>query len=161
MKKMSFDQMEALAEHDLEWLFNNAESDCGIKSNWNSMVNAAFFGGSSYIDHTNLHQLNSISYARDISKVYYSLSDNSQKILYATFGNINIEPLILRYYKKYSGAALSNIESQELYLLLKKTNKKQTTADKYILSQIRINSIKSYNESITSYVFWKNEAKYV
>ncbi len=154
--KLSFQQMENLAEADLIWLFNHAEGDCGIKSNWTAMVNASCYGGNNgYHDHTNSFILNSIAHYRELEKLYKILPIKIQEILYATFADIHLDENVVRLFKKHAGSA--SCIKNDLAKLCKKTILGiSSKEEKVTFSKIRMQSLKNYQEAITIY----NKEKY-
>lgn len=160
--KLTFNSMENLAEHDLVWFFNHSQADMGIKSNWSAMVFAACFGGStsSYHDSTNSFVLNSVGHFRTLEKIYKVLSSFTQDILFASFADIHIGEDVNKVFKKYAGAACcaSIVTPKELEAICFRSLRGQDTkADKLVLSKVRMQATKAYQESINAYIHCKYE----
>jgi hypothetical protein len=159
---LTFSNMENLAETDLVWFFNHSQADMGVKSNWVAMVSAACFGGSttSYHDHTSSFILNSVGQFRTLEKVYKVLSSTTQDILFASFADIHIGENINKVFKKHAGAACCNstITPETLEDICQRSLKGQATKeDKLIISKIRMQATKDYQESINAYIHCKYE----
>lgn len=153
--KLTFNQMEVLAEQDLIWFFNHAQADMGIKSNWQAMVQASCFGGSTgFQDHHNSFILNSVGHYREVEKVYKAIPREYQEILYATFADVPINAHVQRIFKKHSGAAYCSIvEPEDLEKICEKISKSSAnSSDKLAISKVRIDCLKKYNEAITEFV---------
>lgn len=161
--KMNFKQYENVVEHDLVWLFCHSEGDCGIKSNWSAMVNASCFGSSvGYYDHINSFTLNSVEHYREVDKIYKSLTIPIQNILYASFADVSISANILKIFKTNAGAACCSLilNMKELDDLCKRVSSdKNIKGDKQLISEIRIETSKYYQEAILQYIKIKREFK--
>ena len=159
--KLTFNQMEAVAEHDLVWFYNHAQADMGIKSNWQAMVSASCFGGSTgFHDSTNSFILNSVGHYRELDKIIKTLSKESQEVLFASFGDVPLSAHVLKLLRKHAGAAYcASVLSDPNVLnnLCERIAKgKSTNEDRLLISKIRIEAVKLYQEAITSY----NKIKY-
>lgn len=153
-------QKEQIAREDLEWLFNSAESDMGIKSNYMSMVNVSLFGGScDFQDPYNTFILNSTHKFRDFQKILSKLSDLINNNLFYTFGPEKWPAHTEKIFGKLTGIALYTAyrENIKLDIICQKIHSSQAKqSDKDIVSRIRISSQTYYNNSINSYI---NEKK--
>lgn len=161
--KLTFNNMENLTEHDLVWFFNHAQSDMGIKSNWSAMVSASMFGGAhDFHDSTNSFILNSVGHYRELEKVYKAMDRLNQEILYATFADVHISAYVQRIFKKLSGTAycshLTTPEGLEEACQRISTGK-ATGADRTLISKIRIDAQRKYQDCITSFTHTKYQFK--
>ena len=146
---------ERLAEHDLEYLFCFAEADCGIKSNYMSMVNVAIYGiNSDYRDPYNTFILNSVDRKRKIENIYYSLSQLDQNILYLSFSNVKFPKYIELLYTKYTGAVCltTQCNSKQLENLCRTFHLVNSSEkDKITIATIRIEATTNYYNAINNY----------
>lgn len=169
--KKSKTNIERQVSFELTWLFLFSEADCGLKSSWSAMVNAAMVGGSAknkqpITDPYNQFTLNAIHFRREITDALKQLTISQQNLLYASFGDHHYDfipflpekppPIfsVYRIYKKLTGAALvSHLTTPDslISLSLAFHSHKASLKEKLLLSEIRIDAEKNYNDAIKSY----------
>jgi hypothetical protein len=96
--------MNSQEEVELIWYYNYSEADCGIKSNYMSMINCSLFGpptGSTLPYNEFIFQ--AVDRRREISTKLNKLSEINQKVLFATYG-ANLDSEIVSYFHNLAGA---------------------------------------------------------
>jgi hypothetical protein len=153
---------ERETEFDLVWYWCHSEADCGIKSNYMSMINVACYGASTtFHDPYNSFILKSVDHRHNIEEILYVLPYKLQKILYLTFADIKLFTQIEIIFNKYTGAAHLNsfLIASDLNKLCRNFHVGKTTdKEKALISQIRIESMNNYHEAVDAYI--KAKRKY-
>ena len=137
---ISFGKMEQQTEQDLNWLFCQSDADLGNKSNFTVVESIGTIGKAAYHDHFNESIMEAISKKRSLEKIFFSLSQQDQNILYLMFGEkplLSYSPNLRRQYGSYAPIIF--------YLYTKETK------DKNILSDRKMQAIKLYKQAITNY----------
>lgn len=157
---MVFNADDALSIMELEWLFNQSEADCGLKSNWNAMVRASLLPSSGWNDPYNPFVLQAIDKRRDILKAYYKLTQAHQNCLYALYGPIPIPFAVEKVFKDLSGAAmLVKIYAPKdiIKLCTRILQFKASNQDKVQISQIRMEALSLRKAALYEYRKAKKE----
>lgn len=156
--KLSFDEMEAIAEDDLTWLFCFSTADCGIRSNWEACVNASCFGKTEgFYDNTSSFLLNSVARRRKIEQIFQALPLPIQNILFASFADINMNEPLQKIFKKFSGTACCVSDPKILAQACERIHiGKEIKGDKQLMAQVRTLATKNYHDAIVQYM----ESKY-
>lgn len=145
-----------IVEEELIWLFNFAEADCGIKSNYNSMVNVSMFGAStSFQDPHNSFILKSVAKKRKIENTFYSLPKKYQKILFSYYAGLTFNVLVKKIYDKLAGPVYVNsyMNMNDLEKLLQKfVIGKATEKEKTLISEIRIEAQNNLYDAVKFYL---------
>ena len=140
---MLFTQKLRIAENDLSWYFNESSSDVGIKSNWNSMVSVACFGASTNFQDTfSSFILLSVERLRKIESLFYSLSLQSQKVLYLYFAYFNFpHPYLKATLRELAPLTILNPQFHSFELVFKRFSLGLASdKDKLLISSSRIDA---------------------
>lgn len=151
---MVFNADEEHAKSELIWLFNYADADCGLKSNWSAMVQASMIPGGQWHDPYHPFILKAIDKRREISIAYYALTEKHQHCLYALFGPIPIPFAVEKVYKELAGAIMlvHLTDPKELIRLCQRILQYQTsTQDKLLASQIRMEAVNLRKNALYEY----------
>lgn len=154
---------ERTVEFQCSWYWNFSHSDCGIKSNYMSMINVACYGATTtFHDPFNTFIINSVNLRRDIEEILYRIDFKYQKILFASFADVRLDPQIEMIFSKYTGAAyctkLCNID--ELEKLCRDFHQgRSSNKDKELISQIRIEATANYQTAIELYIQSKRKSR--
>ncbi len=147
---------------ELVWLYNYADSDCGIKSNWNAMVQAACSPGSSYSDPYNSFIMRAVDKRRDIEKALWSLPVQFQNSLCSVYGSNHLPHPITAVLGELGGPAICSqllpLEPLEK-LCNRKLLGKATPKDLLAISEIRMAAEELKNKSFNDYRRKRNEKK--
>ncbi len=141
---MVFNHDDEMSRFELEWLFNQADSDCGLKSNWNAMVRSALLPGGGWSDPYNPFILQAIDKRREIATAYYKLSQGHQNCLYALYGPAPIPFAVEKVFKELAGAALMvkvSAPPDLIKLCQRVLQFKASNQDKMQISQIRMEAL--------------------
>jgi hypothetical protein len=151
---MTISNKERLTKAELSWFFNFSDADCGIKSNFQTMVNLALFGiPTTFNDPYNSFILTSIARKRQIEKYYYSIHIDYRVALRATYDDIRLPVYIVSIFNKLAGIAcfISDIDKLEKICGNIKLGI-ATDKEKLLISEIRINAVRLFNDAIDAYV---------
>lgn len=158
---ISFRTKEKQTQVDLEWLFNESSSACGIKSNFSAMVNAAIFGGATtFHDPYNDSITESIHLKRQLEKIYSILTNQHQNILFASFGHYMFPGHVTKIFKHLSGAAfvVSRLDLPDFLKLCHKFHLGTLSVqDKLKITEIRIDAQSKYQDAILQYHYAKKK----
>lgn len=151
-------QLETKETKELEWFFNYSQSDCGEKSNWNSMVQSAFFPEkTTYKDPYSTSILNSVDKRRKIQDVFKKLPNSIQLYLEFEFGFSNYPKCIQFCFADLTAAAIfSQSESKQklnnlINLCNRKIQSKQSIKDSETISRIRMEALEIKTFALNSY----------
>ncbi len=145
---------------ELIWIYNYADADCGLKSNWNSMVQASMCPGSAYVDPYDSFILRAVEKRRDIEKVLWQLPKAHQDCLFSLYGPVHIPHSIVSVMGDLAGPSLCT-QALSLKNLEKLCDRqllgKATPKDRLTISEIRIEALDITGKSINSYKRKRNE----
>jgi hypothetical protein len=147
---------EREVEFDLVWYWCHSQADCGIKSNYMSMINVACYGPSTtFQDPFNTFILNSVAHRHKIEEILYLIPFKQQKILYASFADLQFSPQIELIFNKLTGAVYLNsyIPIAELDKICRNFHLGNASdKDKALISSIRMEATTNYFLAIASYL---------
>lgn len=146
------------AEKELIWFFCHSDGDCGIKSNYNSMVNLALYGPSmDYHDPFDTRTLKYVALRRKIEDTMSKLPKSTYKILYMSFADLKFDNYVVNLFKNLSGVVylIEGFDIERLALRFA-LNQNITHKDKLHLSELRIEARQKYNLSLNQYCKIRN-----
>ena len=152
---MNFHYRELIVENDLEWFFCRSDSDIGIKSNWQAMVNVSIYGeATSFNDPNSSFILDSANRKSSIHNILRCVSIKNKDVLYYSFSSIKHNPSVEKVFTKYTGAAYLNtiVPPQQLFELAHRINvNKATDKEKLLVTKILMEAKINYKSAIDTY----------
>lgn len=139
---------------ELTWYFNYADADCGLRSNWNAMVQASMLPGSHWHDPYDSFTLKAVDKRREIEKVFFQLPSRYQQYLYVYLGPETPPGEIALIFKDQTAGAICAFTAgiQELTKLCSRIH--QGTAsqkDKTTISQLRMEAFTIKKQAFSCY----------
>ena len=154
----NFRHMAEITEEEISWFLLFADADCGMRSNWNAMVNAAVFNGGKWEDSYNDHIFEAVRQRRVIANRLQNMPPRLRNILYTSFGNQVIPATVSKYFdtpaRQYAPAALHSklIAPNDLIRLFNQFYMNQTNDEqKELLRRIKEEAMADQVLAIESY----------
>lgn len=152
-------KQDEYCRQELEWYYNFSDSDCGIKSNWSAMVQAAHCPGGVYVDPYSSFILRAVEKRREIEKSLWTLSSNLQNCLSSVFGSHHMPHPIVQVFGELAGPVICLGFADLEKLCNRKILGKATTKETLTISELRIQAEALKNNSFTEYRRNRNAKK--
>jgi hypothetical protein len=163
---VDFSVQEKLVSKELIWLFNNSDSEIGIKSSWDSLTSGNSHNHKAFHDPYHDGILQAISKKRILDNILKEQSIITQNILFANFGPLITPPLAIKFCfsKEYkinlvptilalsieNGTLSREYTETLLPTCMKKVNRKETVDDSTYLIEKKRLAVAAYMNAITS-----------
>jgi len=154
-------------EELLDWVYNVADSQCGIKSNWESCINVAQYGYPSlYQDNYNEGLILALSKRRSIEKRLRLLSEKDQRVLYYTYSFPQFDKYVKLYFGEYTGAVFgvnpqwTPTEADQIIKLCrihKMSGSKLTAAQHQTLIKLKLEAMQALNSALDNFKLTKRK----